>query len=77
MLGRDDVCVEEEGRAGKALGEEVGGKEGDPLEDLEARARLEHEHSNRLLEDKADNDGRPPQHVSTSIDARRRPRNQV
>ena len=72
MLGRDDVGVEEEGRAGKALGEEVGGKESDPLEDLEARTRFEHEHGDRLLEDKADNDGRPPPHVSISIYARRR-----
>ena len=70
VVVRDGGRVEEEGGTGKTLGEEVGCEEGDPLEELEARARLEHEHGDRLLEDETDNDSRPPPHVSTCIHTR-------
>ena len=55
----DDVGAEEEGGALEGLGEEVGREERDPLEDGEARAGLEHEHRDRLLEGEADDDRRP------------------
>ena len=45
----DDVIAEEEGSTLEGLFEEVGGEEGDPLEDGEAGAGLEDEHGDRLL----------------------------
>lgn len=50
---------DEEGDAGVALVQEVGGGDGDPAEEVEAGERLEHEHGQRLLEGEADDDGLP------------------
>ena len=55
----DDVSTEEEGGTLEGLGEEVGHEERDLLEDREARAELEHEHHDHLLEGEADDDRRP------------------
>ena len=60
----DDVGAEEEGGALEGLGEEVGREEGDPFEDGEARAGLEDEHGDRLLEGEADDDRGPGAKVS-------------
>ena len=65
MLVLDNVRVEEERSTGKSLRKEVGGEEREPLEDAEARARLEHEHRNSLLKGEPDDDGRPRLLVST------------
>ena len=55
----DDVIAEEEGSTLEGLFEEVGGEEGDPLEDGEAGAGFEDEHGDRLLGEEADDDGGP------------------
>ena len=58
------ILVEEERSTLEGLFEEVGGEEGDPLEDGEAGAGLEDEHGDRLLGEEADDDGRPSRSVS-------------
>ena len=58
VLG-DGLCVEEERGAGLGLREEVGRGDGEPFEDGESGAGLEHEHRNSLLGEQA-NDDRPP-----------------
>ena len=68
----DDVRAEEERSALERLGEEVGRKERDPLEDREARAGLEHEHGDRLLREQAHDDRRPAPPLSALCQARRR-----
>ena len=51
--------VEEEGRAGEGLREEVGREERDPLEDAEAGAGLEDEQRDGLLNEQTHDDSRP------------------
>ena len=70
MLVLDNVRVEEERSTGKSLCEKIGGEEREPLEDAEARARLEHEHRNGLLQGEADDDSRPRLLVSTEVQKR-------
>ena len=55
----DDVRAEEERGALEGLGEEVAREERDPLEDREARAGLEHEHRDHLLQEQPDENRRP------------------
>ena len=50
---------EEEGRTVVSLSEEVRSKVGNPLENGETGARLQHEHRNGLLAEKSNNDRGP------------------
>jgi len=53
------VCVKEELCCWNRLFQEVGGEGSDPVEDAETSATLQYEECDDLLEEQADNDGRP------------------
>ena len=55
----DGILIEEKCRADKSLTREIGCEICDPHKDMEASTRLEHDESNRLLCNEADNDSVP------------------
>lgn len=59
MLCVDSVCVKKEGRADETLVKKVGSEVCQPVENVEASARFEHEEGNRLLDEQTDDDGPP------------------
>lgn len=63
----DELCVEEKYCAGLRLGQEVGGCSCDPVENLEACTRFQHEHSDDLLTEEADDDRGPAALFSTTV----------
>jgi hypothetical protein len=59
----DSVLVEEEAGSSKRGVQEIGGKRGNPFEDGETSAGLQHEQCDHLLNEKTD-DGRGPRNRS-------------
>jgi hypothetical protein len=55
----DGLLVEEERSSRKSLVQEVTSESGNPMEDGETGASLQHDESNDLLKEKSNNDGRP------------------
>lgn len=58
MLG-EGLRIEEETSTSQGLFQEIGGEGGDPFEEGETSAALEHKQSDGLLDEQADDDGGP------------------
>jgi len=67
VLGDDGVLIKEENGTDFGFVQEVGGEEGEPLEDLETCVRLEDEEGDGLLEEETDDNRRPSMRDQTSF----------